>query len=681
MPDNAITAAAAGGTQAASDSSAAHGALCLSRCRLVMIVPGVGAGAALAVPLSEATARAEEEASRSKRAARESAEGGRRSAAAPLVEEAAPAQAEAGGATRSAAAPLAEEAAPAQAKGGGLTRSAAAPLASAAARERCTQWPVFWHLCVEGAPLPALALRVVAGAEAAGRASSAVARGWHGGGLHVGFAREGEPFATISWGGGAVQLPVFEVLCVRPGAPAAPGVRVELVRASGGAVPSAPLVPLRAGWEPSGNEQLVAADAATGIAGKLNRVWGGVFCALAGREVRCETYDVACLVGADEPAAAAWLRGALPHLAGFESALLPAGAPRPPARRRFLLSVQELLDWNEASVTAEECSAVQLQPRPGLAPQPSSVLHCHDMMGGYMPHADEHYLSIFSDWRRLSHFCYFAHYRVSPPPRCWVEACHANGVPCIGTVIVEGASGAEVELLMQRPRECASQLAALAGAWGFEGWLVNIESDVPSFRHARDFVDELCLACRRELGERAVVIYYDSLGSSGQVEYQNGLADHTTAMLDVCDAVFTNYWWARRQLRESERLAMTPERRRRVFFGVDVFARGSVYRGHPPGPGAGVAVAAARARGFSVAVFAPGWSYENGGARVPDALLAGLGSSTDPEVRIAAAAALERARELDSAFWSALLDSPYQPSAWEALQDDFITLFGGCCSR
>jgi hypothetical protein len=555
-------------------------------------------------------------------------------------------------------------------------------VALAAARERCTRWPVFWQLCVEGAPLPARALRVGTGAQGdahadrAGRAPCAVARGWHGSGLHVGYAREGEPRASISWGGGAVQLPVFEVLCVRPGAPAAPGVRVELVRASGGAVPSAPLVPLRGGWEPSGNEQLVAMDAASGVAGKLNGLWGGVFCALSGREVRCETYDVACLAGADEPAAAAWLRAALPHLAGLESALLPADALRPRARRRFLISVQELLDWDAAGVAAEERSAVPLQPRPGPAPEPGSVLHCHDMMGGYQAHADEHYLSVFSDWRRLSHFCYFAHYRVSPPPRCWVEACHTHGVPCLGTLIVEGASGAEVQLLMQCPRECAARLAALAGAWGFEGWLVNIESDCPSFRHARDFVHELSLACRRELGERAVVIYYDSLGSSGRVEYQNGLAQHSAAMLDCCDGVLTNYWWSRSHLRESARLAETPERRRRVFFGVDVFARGSVYRGHPPGPGAGVAVAAARARGFSVAVFAPGWSYENGGARVPDELLPGLGSAR-PEAR--AAASLERARELDSAFWSALVDSPYRPSAWEELQDGLGDLFGTCC--
>jgi endo-beta-N-acetylglucosaminidase D len=226
---------------------------------------------------------------------------------------------------------------------------------------------------------------------------------------------------------------------------------------------------------------------------------------------------------------------------------------------------------------------------------------------------------------------------------------------------------------------CAARLAALAGAWGFEGWLVNIESDCPSFRHARDFVHELSLACRPELGERAVVIYYDSLGSSGRVGYQNGLAQHSAAMLDCCDGLLTNYWWSRSLSPPrvgAARLAETPERRRRVFFGVDIFARGSVYRGHTPGPGAGVAVAAARARGFSVAVLAPGWSYENGGARVPDALLPGLGSAR-PEAR--AAAALERARELDSAFWSALVDSPYRPSACEELQDGLGDLFGTRC--
>ena len=63
------------------------------------------------------------------------------------------------------------------------------------------------------------------------------------------------------------------------------------------------------------------------------------------------------------------------------------------------------------------------------------------MKGGYNSLADEGYLQAFSGWVAIDAFIYFAHHRVSLPPKCWIEACHARGLPCLGTLITEGSAG------------------------------------------------------------------------------------------------------------------------------------------------------------------------------------------------------------------------------------------------
>ena len=67
------------------------------------------------------------------------------------------------------------------------------------------------------------------------------------------------------------------------------------------------------------------------------------------------------------------------------------------------------------------------------------------------------------------------------PPACWVAACHARGLPCLGTLITEGAAGAaDNALLLSRADESAERLVDLAEAYGFDGWLVNIEAPLPA---------------------------------------------------------------------------------------------------------------------------------------------------------------------------------------------------------
>lgn len=65
---------------------------------------------------------------------------------------------------------------------------------------------------------------------------------------------------------------------------------------------------------------------------------------------------------------------------------------------------------------------------------------------------------------------------------CRTNAAHRNGAAMLGTFILEWEAGAAVckDLFAskQSAEHAAKQLARIADWYGFEGWLVNIESNV-----------------------------------------------------------------------------------------------------------------------------------------------------------------------------------------------------------
>lgn len=113
---------------------------------------------------------------------------------------------------------------------------------------------------------------------------------------------------------------------------------------------------------------------------------------------------------------------------------------------RVLNSIAQLLSWRPPAGVAAVAERAASAPRAALPRRPRT-LHCHDMAGGYNEKADVQYLSAFSGWPEVDVFVYFAHNRVSMPPRCWVDACHARGVPCLGTLITEADDGENDALL------------------------------------------------------------------------------------------------------------------------------------------------------------------------------------------------------------------------------------------
>ena len=64
------------------------------------------------------------------------------------------------------------------------------------------------------------------------------------------------------------------------------------------------------------------------------------------------------------------------------------------------------------------------------------------------------------------------------PPKCWIDACHSNNKPCLGTLITEWDIGGENKKLLKNKTVCIKKLVDLCKFYGFDGYLINIESPV-----------------------------------------------------------------------------------------------------------------------------------------------------------------------------------------------------------
>ncbi|RNF14440.1 putative endo-beta-N-acetylglucosaminidase [Trypanosoma conorhini] len=309
----------------------------------------------------------------------------------------------------------------------------------------------------------------------------------------------------------------------------------------------------------------------------------------------------------------------------LEAILHDAGKP--------LSSLEELWNW---SPTAHGPITPALPCRrrvAGACGAATRLLVCHDMRGGYLPGdyarfalcdaaslvepaVDASYT--VSYWGLVDYFVYFAHHRVSVPPKEWINAAHRAGVPALGTFITEW-NGEEIRMLLhsaQKMGDAIRQLVAVCNAYNFDGYLVNIEDSVDATLAGRlvAFVTMLRRTLNRDrppTSPERVVVWYDAVTIDGDLCHQNGLTERNKAFFDAGDGLFTNYNWRPNRLVVSTALA--GDRARDVYVGVDVFGRG-VYGGG--GYNSDKAVRCAAAAQLSVALFAPGWTLEvEGGGR------------------------------------------------------------------
>ena len=129
----------------------------------------------------------------------------------------------------------------------------------------------------------------------------------------------------------------------------------------------------------------------------------------------------------------------------------------------------------------------------------------------------------------------------------------------------------------------ARRLASMAQAYGFDGWLLNIETEFPySVQHPILNLTAFVRNLKRLLGARGTVIWYDAITKDNEVDYQNALTSKNVEFALAADAFFTNYKWTERQLHETcavaEQHGIKPTE---VYFGIDVWAQNTNMPGPP----------------------------------------------------------------------------------------------------
>ncbi|XP_059938101.1 cytosolic endo-beta-N-acetylglucosaminidase isoform X1 [Mesoplodon densirostris] len=255
----------------------------------------------------------------------------------------------------------------------------------------------------------------------------------------------------------------------------------------------------------------------------------------------------------------------------------------------YLSSLEELLAWTP---DVEDGFNVALGPpecrQPPLSSRRPRTLVCHDMMGGYL---DDKFIQgsatqspySFYHWQYIDVFVYFSHHTVTIPPVGWTNAAHRHGVCVLGTFITEWKEGERLcEAFLagdeRSYQAVARQLVLIAQFFRFDGWLINIENSLSlaAVGNVPHFLRYLTTELHQQV-PRGLVLWYDSVVSSGQLTWQDELNEHNRVFFDSCDGFFTNYNWREEHLERM--LGQAGERLADVYVGVDVFARGSVVGG------------------------------------------------------------------------------------------------------
>ncbi|KAE8901286.1 hypothetical protein PF006_g11528 [Phytophthora fragariae] len=280
---------------------------------------------------------------------------------------------------------------------------------------------------------------------------------------------------------------------------------------------------------------------------------------------------------------------------------------------RPLHTVEELRKFDTTTLIG--CS-VPIASRSRQQRRRSKLLVCHDMKGGYQEDRFKQGCSDFDayrfyQWDLVDLFVYFGHALVCPPPTGWIAAGHRHGTRVLGTFLTEGEQGTELckELFrdVQSAEMFASKLAATAWHGGFDGWLINVENDVPAELVAN--IDVFLRTLRKGMqlqNPLAQVVWYGSLSRSGKRKSFVRLDEASTEFFKNADAFYADYGWLPDDAKFSA--AFDLDRRYDVFMGIDVFGRHNMLGGGKMNCSEPFRLA--WNSGVSAALFAPGWTHE-----------------------------------------------------------------------
>ncbi|CAD5112745.1 DgyrCDS1964 [Dimorphilus gyrociliatus] len=275
-------------------------------------------------------------------------------------------------------------------------------------------------------------------------------------------------------------------------------------------------------------------------------------------------------------------------------------------------SPKALFEWNEED-SQHNCALKKLK----TSKQELISIVCHDYKGGYLEDKYSHGTNEFNEWPPYSLnswclidiFIYFSHNLVTIPPPGWINAAHKNQTLILGTFIVEWEDGRKMldEILKDdiNIEKSVDMLVKLCNYYGFDGWLINIESKVQEDTVVKLQTFLKMLTQKMHISKTfSKIIWYDSIISNGNLEWQNELNDLNNCFLKYSDAIFLNYTWTEANLNNSMK------DNKKVFVGIDVFGRGCNSCHGEGGFNTIQAVKQARSRNLGCAIFAPGWTLE-----------------------------------------------------------------------
>ncbi|KAF0986719.1 hypothetical protein HZS_7012 [Henneguya salminicola] len=251
-----------------------------------------------------------------------------------------------------------------------------------------------------------------------------------------------------------------------------------------------------------------------------------------------------------------------------------------------ITSVTDLLNIDKAEIEPRKQSFVKLNSEP--LPDGPKTLVCHDMKGGYIEDRFDQGCENFDAynfwfWNNIDVFIYFSHKIVVIPPFVWRVVSHRNNCPILGTFYVDWVNGMVILLELLSPTNfelTLKNLVHLCQIYQFDGYLINIECDVPP-----DFVCIILKFLNRlkymllDINPSSLVIWYDAIIYNGKVIYQDELNYLNSCFFDNSSAFFTNYNWTAFNLQHMCRSVKT--RLSDVYVGLDLFPREKL-QGMPP---------------------------------------------------------------------------------------------------
>jgi len=141
---------------------------------------------------------------------------------------------------------------------------------------------------------------------------------------------------------------------------------------------------------------------------------------------------------------------------------------------------------------------------------------------------------------------------------------------------------------------------------GFDGWLINIEVklDAQFIDNLKEFVNHLTKTMHAAV-PGSLVIWYDAITVKGELDWQNKLNKYNKPFFDLCDGLFANYTWKKKDPQDSA--AVAGDRKYDVYMGIDAFGRNTFGGGQWT---TNAALDLLKKVDVSTAIFAPGWVYE-----------------------------------------------------------------------